>query len=223
MHANTLSVALAAFASAWSCFVNATRKLKAGDVILIELQATGPNGKYVAMQYWNSLFSAIRAAVAKGITVVEAAGNGNEDFNLPIFKNTSPRKDSGAIVVGAGIPPTNFVDYFGNAWGFPRYGSIGVSRSRIWFSNDGRIVNVHGWGWHVTTLGYGDAQGGASQNRWYTLRFSGTSSASPIVTGAVACMQSRAIANCGHPLPPKRIRAILMATGTPQAASPGCL
>src|SRR5262252_7312671 len=34
----------------------ATAALKAGDVILIELQATGPNGKYVAMQYWNDIF-----------------------------------------------------------------------------------------------------------------------------------------------------------------------
>src|SRR5260370_30099792 len=55
---------------------NATAHLAAGDVILIELQATGPNGKYVAMQYWDDIFSAIRAATDKGITVVEAAGNG---------------------------------------------------------------------------------------------------------------------------------------------------
>ena len=67
-----------------------------------------------------------------------------------------------------------------------------MPRSRIWFSNYGKIVNVQAWGWHVTTLGYGDAQGGASENTWYTLRFSGTSSASPIVTGSVACLQGRA-------------------------------
>ncbi|MDQ3684896.1 MAG: hypothetical protein M3430_04760, partial [Acidobacteriota bacterium] len=34
----------------------ATSVLKAGDVILIELQATGPNGKYVAMQFWGDVF-----------------------------------------------------------------------------------------------------------------------------------------------------------------------
>jgi hypothetical protein len=34
---------------------NAASKLKAGDVILIELQATGPNGKYVAIQYWDDV------------------------------------------------------------------------------------------------------------------------------------------------------------------------
>lgn len=197
-----------------AAITNAAATLSAGDVILIELQATGPNGKYVAMQYWADIFSAIVAATAKGITVVEAAANGNEDFELPVFAGTGLQKDSGAIVVGAGIPPTNHFDN-DNA-----YASIGVPRSRIWFSNHGRIVNVQGWGWHVTTLGYGDAQGGG-QNRWYTLRFSGTSSASPIVTGAVACLQGRSKAKNGAPLAPSQVRQILMATGTSQVAGPG--
>jgi subtilisin family serine protease len=201
--------------NAAGAITNAASVLKAGDVILIELQATGPNGKYVAMQYWGDIFSAIVGATAKGITVVEAAGNGDENFDLAIFNDTGLQKDSGAIVVGAGVPPTNHFD-FDNA-----YGSIGVPRSRIWFSNYGKIVNVQAWGWHVTTLGYGDAQGGASENVWYTLRFSGTSSASPIVTGAVACLQGRAKAKNGSPLSPSKVRQILMKTGTPQQQGPG--
>ena len=200
---------------------NAAAKLKKGDVILIELQGTGPNGKYVAMQYWDDVFSAIRAAVEKGICVVEAAGNGNENFQLPIFNNTGLQKDSGAIVVGAGVPPTNHFDFFGNEWGFDKYGFIGNPRSRIWFSNYGKIVNVQAWGWHVATTGYGDAQGGNSQNNWYTLRFSGTSSASPIVTGAVACIQGHAKSTLGQPLTPKKVRSILVNSGTPQEAGPG--
>ena len=200
---------------------NAAAALKAGDVILIELQATGPNGKYVAMQFWDDIFSAIKAATAKGITVVEAAGNGNENFDLAIFNNTGLQKDSGAIVVGAGVPPTNHVDFDGFGAGLPAYSSLGVPRSRIFFSNFGNILNVQGWGWHVTSLGYGDAQGGASENAWYTLRFSGTSSASPIVTGAVACLQGRAKAKNGAPLTPSKVRQILMNTGTPQQPGPG--
>jgi subtilisin family serine protease len=201
--------------NATAAITGAAGALKAGDVILIELQATGPTNKYVAMQYWNDVFSAIAAATAKGITVVEAAGNGNENFELAVFNNTGLQKDSGAIVVGAGVPPTNHFDTDNG------YASIGVPRSRIWFSNYGNIVNVQGWGWHVTTLGYGDAQGGASENVWYTLRFSGTSSASPIVTGAVACLQGRAKAKNGVPMTPAKVRSILMATGTPQQAGPG--
>jgi subtilisin family serine protease len=197
---------------------NAARRLKAGDVILIELQGTGPNGKYVAMQFWADIFSAIRAATAKGITVVEAAGNGDENFDLPIFRNTGLQKDSGAIIVGAGVPPTNYFDNDGTGGG-TGYTKIGVPRSRIWFSNYGKIVNVQAWGWHVTSLGYGDAQGGA-QDRWYTLRFSGTSSASPIVTGAVACVQGRAKFKRGKPLTPAQVRKLLIQTGTPQQPGP---
>jgi subtilisin family serine protease len=200
---------------------NATGQLKKGDVILIELQATGPNNKYVAMQYWPDIFSAIVAATAKGITVVEAAGNGNENFDLPIFNNTGLQKDSGAIVVGAGIPPSNAFDFDGGGGFGSAYQQIGVPRSRIWFSNYGKIVNVQGWGFHVATLAYGDMQGDASENKWYTLRFSGTSSASPIVTGAVACLQGRAKAKNGAPLTPAKVRAILMQSGTPQVAGPG--
>lgn len=199
----------------------ATKKLRAGDVILIELQGTGPNGKYVAMQYWDDVFSAIRVATAKGITVVEAAGNGNEDFELPIFNNTGLQKDSGAVIVGAGVPPTNVFGNYGSDWGFGDYEAIGTPRSRIWFSNHGKIVNVQGWGWHVSTCGYGDAQGGKDENRWYTHRFSGTSSASPIVTGAVACLQGHARVNNGSPLSPAKVRSILMKSGTLQAAGPG--
>jgi subtilisin family serine protease len=207
--------------NAAGAIAGATARLKAGDVILIELQATGPNGKYVAMQFWDPVFSAIRAAVEKGICVVEAAGNGDENFDLAIFNNTGLQKDSGAIVVGAGIPPTNHFDNFGPDWNFPRYSTIGNPRSRIWFSNYGKIVNVQAWGWHVTSTGYGDAQGHASEDRWYTVRFSGTSSASPIVTGAVACIQGHAKAQHGQPLSPQKVRSILMNTGTAQESGPG--
>jgi subtilisin family serine protease len=116
------------------------------------------------------------------------------------------------------------MDYFGNDWsssGLNRYSKIGVPRSRIFFSNYGKIVNVQAWGWHVTSTGYGDAQGGTNQNRWYTHRFSGTSSASPIVTGAAACIQSRAKVKRGAPLDPKYVRDILIKTGTPQEPGPG--
>ncbi len=196
---------------------NAATRLKAGDVILIELHARGgPDNKYLAMQHWPAEFAAIKLAVAKGIVVVEAAGNGDENFDRPEYAGNGLQKDSGAIVVGAGVPPTNCFDAYAFP-GFAPYSRIGAPRSRIWFSNYGKIVNVQGWGWHVTTLGYGDAQGGANEKTWYTLRFSGTSSASPIVTGAVACLQSYAKAKLGTVLTPARVRDILINTGTPQA------
>jgi serine protease len=81
-------------------------------------------------------------------------------------------------------------------------------------------VNVQGWGWHVSSTVYGDA-GGKTKNEQYTFRFSGTSSASPIVTGAAACLQGAALDVRGHALTPAQVRKILIDTGTPQAANPG--
>jgi subtilisin family serine protease len=196
----------------------AAAALKPGNVILIELHAPGgPDNKYVAMQYWDPIFAAIRAAVAKGVVVVEAAGNGDENFDRPEYAGTGLQRDSGAIVIGAGVPPTNYFDAYDFFGMVPPYSRIGAPRSRIWFSNYGRIVDVQGWGWHVTTLGYGDAQGGTDEKRWYSHRFSGTSSASPIVTGAVACLQGFAKLRIGRPLTPSEVRDILKATRTPQA------
>jgi subtilisin family serine protease len=200
---------------------NASRQLRPGDVILIEVQINDPP---LAVQFEDAEFSAIRAATERGITVVEAAGNGNQDFDASQYNGTNLQRDAGAIVVGAGVPPTNYYDFLGNT--IPgqvrrtRYGPIGVPRSRIFFSNHGRIVNVQGWGWNVTTLGYGDAQWG-NRNQLYTHRFNGTSSASPIVAGAVACIQGRARAQLGRPLTPAEVRRILVRTGTPQVAGPG--
>jgi subtilisin family serine protease len=202
---------------------NAASKLSAGDVMLIEQHSELNPGKgdFVAMQYWSAIFTAIQAAVNKGIVVVEAAGNGSQNFDAAGFNGSYLQKDCGAIVVGAGVPPTNRVDFNGFGQAYPGYSSLGVPRSRIFFSNYGKIVNLQGWGWHVSSTGYGDAQDGADPNKFYTFRFSGTSSASPIVTGAVACLQGAARAKVGRPLTPDRVRKLLVDTGTLQEDSPG--
>ena len=91
---------------------NSANKMDPGDVILIELQGTHPiTGGFVAMQYWDDVYSAIRAAVEQGIVVVEAAGNGDQNFDAAVYNGSNLQKDSGAIVVGAGVPVTNYYDY----------------------------------------------------------------------------------------------------------------
>ncbi len=209
----------------------AADKLRAGDILLLEIHRAGPRfnfqGRadqrgYIAIEWWPDDFAAIRYAVNKGIIVVEAAGNGAENFDDPLY-NVRPagfpsgwrnpfnpaNPSSQAVVVGAGAPPPG------------THGrNHGPDRSRLGFSNYGRRVDCQGWGREVTTTGYGNLQGG-SKNVWYTDTFSGTSSASPIVVGTLGCLQG-ILRNQGAPLlTPARAIQVLRATGSPQQDAPG--
>ena len=210
----------------------AADSLTPGDIILIELHRPGPRHNfqqrddqlgYIAIEWWPDDFNAIRYAVSRGVIVVEAAGNGAEDLDDAIY-NTRPagfpaswtnpfnrvNRESGAIVVGAGAPPpgTHGRDH-------------GPDRSRLDFSNFGALTDAQGWGREVTTTGYGNLQGGSNEDEWYTDQFSGTSSASPIVVGALGCVQGVLRAHGRIPLSPARAREVLRATGSPQQDAPG--
>ena len=184
----------------------ASNALSAGDVMLLEQQIAGPGGACgkdqvgcVAVEWWPAYYDAIVNATSKGIIVVEAAGNGQQNLDAAMYGSVFPggRADSGAIVVGAGGAP----------------GCSGA-RAKLSFSNSGRRVDLQGWGECVTTTGYGNLQGGV-ENQWYTHSFGGTSSASPIVAAAAASLSSIAEQR-GIRLAPRDVRARLKATGTPQ-------
>jgi Subtilase family len=206
----------------------AANLLNPGDIVLLEIHRAGPRATgvgqqgYIAVEWWPDDFDAIRYASSRGVLVVEAAGNGAQNLDDPVYNTPSAgfpagwsnpfnrnNRDSGAILVGAGAPPPNT---HGRNWG--------PDRSRLDFSNYGASIDAQGWGREVTSTGYGDLQGGGNRNLWYTDTFSGTSSASPIVVGALACVQG-ALKNRGRiPLSPARARDLLRTTGSPQQASP---
>lgn len=212
---------------------NAADALSPGDIILIELHAPGPRFNFqdvggqrgfIAMEFWAANFAAIVYATSvRGVIVVEAAGNGAENFDDPLYNNRPngfpaswrnpfnlANPQSGAIIVGAGAPPpgTHGRDH-------------GPDRSRLDFSNYGARVDVQGWGREVTTTAYGDLQGGANEDLWYTDTFSGTSSASPIVVGAIGCLQGGLRGKNKPILTPVTARNILRTTGSPQQDAPG--
>ena len=210
----------------------AASRLRAGDIILLEMHRPGPRFAfasrddqrgYIAVEWWPDDFAAILNATSRGIIVVEAAGNGAENLDDVLYQTAGAgfpaswrnsfrrtNRDSGAIVVGAGAPPpgTHGRDH-------------GPDRSRLDFSNWGVLIDAQGWGREVTSCGYGDLQGGTNEDLWYTDTFSGTSSASPIVTGAIACIQGMAKARGRPVLTPAQVRNCLRSTGSPQQDAPG--
>ncbi len=162
-------------------------------------------------------FDAIRLAVANGIIVVEAAGNGR--INLNRLRTVDGRllrrrsvdfRDSGAIMVGAA--------------------RAAAPHNRSWFSNHGSRVDCFAWGDSVVAAGYGNYLDGDDRHT-YTDTFSGTSSAAPMIAGAAVLVQSlygrnatpRVSSKNGDPenwkrLSPSQMRSILSnpRTGTRQ-------
>ena len=188
----------------------ATNNTVEGDIILIELHAPGPHYNfqvrqdqlgYVAMEYFQENFDVILQASVLGRIVVEAGGNGAENFDdTDIYGLVfdSSFRFSGAVMVTA---------------------SDG-SHYPASFTNYGARLDVHAFGtWNVYTLGYGDLYGSGS-NDHYTATFAGTSSASPIIVGACAVLQGLHKAAHGWTLDYTGMRSLLKDHSTPQAASP---
>jgi hypothetical protein len=208
----------------------AANRLQAGDIILLEVHRVGPRNRWLPIEFWPDDFQAIRYAVIKGIVVVEAGGNGGENLD-DAYYNSRPtgfptwwrnpfnpaNPSSGAVMVGAGNPPAGIHgrNRQPNTW------EPYVDRARCEFSNHGQRIDAQGWGWEVTSTGYGDLQGGSNRDNWYTDQFSGTSSASPIIVGALACVQGALRARGRILLTAARARELLRRTGSPQQNGPG--
>ncbi len=157
----------------------ATNALGLGDVLLLEVQIPGTiDGRrtVIAAESERAIFDAIRLATAFGVSVVEAAGNGNAP--LDNFVAGGQRvlsrgvRESGAIMVGSC--------------------RSAVPHARFASSNFGTRVDCHAWGEDIVTtgnpvtptlinaywLGPGPGQ-----------FFGGTSGASAIVTGVCLLVQ----------------------------------
>lgn len=194
-----LSSHLGSSANIPTAVANAAAAAGPGDVVLLEVQCFGtPPGPFPC-EYDAATFATLETATANGIHVFAAAGNGGHDLDGAAYGGLFDRdvRDSGAVMCGA---------------------SNGVSLDAASFSNYGSRLDAHGWGQNVTTAGYGDLFGGVGVTREYTATFSGTSSATPIVTGAGVILNGIHRRVFGYGLEPLSLRSLLTRTGTPQGS-----
>ncbi len=185
--------------------------LRAGDVMLIEYHAPGPESgetcqcscqsfEYLPLEYWQANFDAISTTTANQVLCVEIAGNGSMDLDHPRYQGAFHRhlRDSGAILVGAGVP--------------------GSGKPACW-TNYGSRVDLHAHGSGIVTAGYGLLYNGGP-NATYTDGFGGTSGAGAMTAGAVCALQGCYLARTGVPMSPGELLRCLRQTGTPQGGDP---
>jgi hypothetical protein len=182
--------------------IDAVAHMAFGDVLLLEAQEYDPvGGQYFwPVEVADGNYDAIRLATALGIVVVEAGCNGGYDLDAyvnlggqAIFnRGAAGFRDSGAIMVGAGDATD--------------------PHARLSFSNHGSRVDVYAWGESVDTT---TTNATGTDNTAYTGGFNGTSSASPIISGAAMILQGIAEASLGYRFSPRELRRLIVIGGTP--------
>lgn len=214
-----------------NAIVFATTNLQRGDVILLESVANGPNAAQipanvqfgtVADEFDDANYNAIRTAVGNGFIIIEAAGNGQQDFDSDddtggagvasgspdyLLKFDVTQRDSGAIIVGGA---TSGVPHVANA-----------------STNIGRRVDACAWGQNITTLGYGNKVGfnraivgGNNINKFYTDVFGGSSGASAITSAVSGVLSANHWRDYYAPWMPQALRLLYRTTGTSTGNGP---
>ena len=177
-----------------------------GDLILIEQQvcvcgSSCPGGSQAGagpVEWFTPWREAIATATALGVVVVAAAGNGAVNLDAAACGGAFDRSlyDSGAIFVGAGS----------------------AAHAPLSYASYGSRVDVQGIAEGLVTLGGGNLFDPGDVRQRYQSSFGGSSGASALVAGAALAVQGGRRARGLDPLEPAELRALLVETGTPQAA-----
>jgi len=195
-------------AKIYEAVINAIPLMAPGDVLLIEVQTLTIPGFGYPVEVRDAEFTATQVAVAHGMIVIAAAGNGTRDLdtysvggNQILNRAAGPAggyRDSGAIMVAAcqpAVPPAR--------------------HSRYVDSNYGSRIDCYAWGDQVRTLWDAGFAAGIPNNCMSYGDFVRTSAAAAIIAGAALCVQGVRKA-AGGLLSPGQMQALLSdrATGT---------
>lgn len=190
------------------------RNVRPGDIVAVNRQTANINAMTTFLpslhdQLW---WESTRALTQRGAVVVNAACNGS--YTSDSSKGT---------VHGYGVDLAQwryFVDH-GDA------DAILIGACHSWdgkphqYSNyNYRYRMLNAWGDSVATLGYGALQDKSDNDRDYTNNYAGTSSATPLVTGALALIQSYAIEHHHIYLNANQMHLLVMESGYLDATLP---
>ncbi len=206
-----------------TAIVSALETFGPGDVMSFSIgPAGGPYcglGTHPTLVSDPAIWTLIRLGTDLGITSCIAAGNSSAAVEAE-----GGEIRSGALIVGACWPGQQVIP--NNPGG--AYCRLAFS---CWFDGEteNAAVDVMSWGTAITTTGYGALFNGQTapgtpplevdRLRDYTAGFNGTSGATPMIAGVVACLQGWAKQVYGDmPLSPEQLGAVIKDNGFQQCS-----
>ncbi|WEL53286.1 S8 family serine peptidase [Pseudomonas kermanshahensis] len=191
------------------------RNVEPGDIVAINRQTANPEvlSTLLPSVHDKAWWVVMQQLTQRGAVVVNAAANGssktlvqygtqaNQGVYLGSWPSFNDHGDAGVILIGA------CQSYNGKAHPYSNYGY--------------RYRMLNAWGDSVVTLSRGDLQDLPGENRDYSESYAGTSSATPMVTGALSLIQSYAMEHHHVYLNADQMHLLAMASGYEEDSLPG--
>ena len=191
------------------------RNVEPGDIVGINRQTANieVSSTMLPSLHYKAWWTVMQELSQRGAVVVNAAANGSsktlaerqthegQGVDLTNWRYFDDHGDSGAILVGA----SHSYDGKPHAYSNHHY----------------RYRMLNAWGDSVVTLSYGDLQDLSGEDRDYTDRYAGTSSATPMVCGTLSLIQSYAMEQHHVYLNGNQMHQLVMASGYHDATLPG--